>query len=450
MVNKSIDLPETINCTGKGCEFAIPVLDCFYVHNAEVPQIGVKCPECGKVVALSRTKSIAYAEAYPQIQQGIDSAVGFRSPEPEEHESLADRVLRLLDVYGYTQSKWTGAKKIIRQLIENTPGPHTIPTVNEILTSRSIKQVDAFQIANLAIGGENQSAMGVSGIFTPQQQLQQPGMYPTQMPYQQPIGQPQMPYQQQMQQPAYQYPQQMPPQMPYQQPQPAPPSATDDDGITIIEKLGEDGQVIERVIKQPKPVDAPTDGTAPPANVAEQLKDVIDVMNESGMLRSTEPEPQPTVEDIIEHIAPLLERSEPDDRYDKLSGEISSLKDLIGRSEKDKLNARFDSIEASIASTGKAGMSDSQHSDVIRKDIETARIDALSNTLDRVVKPIIEMQATQAKFQTMMMVRQVEQQDHAAPGTYVQMFAPTTVSDESVQTDLGKWRSRAGRSGATA
>lgn len=450
MVNKSIDLPETINCTGKECEFAIPVLDCFYVHNAEVPQIGVKCPECGKVTALSKTKSIAYAEAYPQIQQGIDSAVGFRSPEPEEHESLADRVLRLLDVYGYTQSKWTSAKKIIRQLIENTPGPHTVPTINEILTSRNIRQVDAFQVANLAIGGENQSAMGVSGIFTPPQQFPQPGMYSPQMPYQQLIGQPQMPYQQQMPQPAYQNPQPMPPQMPYQQPQPAPPSATTDDGITIIEKLGEDGQVIERVIKQPKPVDAPTDGTAPPANMAEQLKEVIEVMSEAGMIRSAEPELQPTIEDIVEHIVPLLEKPEPDDKYDKLSGEISALVDRIDKGEKDKLDARFNNLEARIANTGKAGMSDSQHSDVIRKDIETARIDALTESMNTVVKPLVEMQATQAKFQTMMMVRQVEQQDHAAPGTYVQMFAPTTVSDESVQTDLGKWRSRAGRAGATA
>lgn len=450
MVNKSVDIPETINCTGKECECAIPVVDCFYVHNAEVPQIGIKCPECGKVAALSKTKSIAYMEAHPQIQQAIDSAVGFRAPEPDEHESLADRVLRFLDVYGYTQSKWTSAKKIIRQLIENTPGPHTVPTINEILTSRAIKQVDAFQIANLAIGGESQSAMSVSGIFTPQQQFQQPGMYPQQMPYQQPIGQPQMPYQQQMQQPAYQYPQSMPPQMPYQQQQPAPPPATGDDGITIIEKLGDDGQVIERVIKQPKPADVPTDGTAPPANVAEQLKDVIDVMNEAGMIRSAGLEPQPTVEEIIEHLAPLLEKTEPDDKYNKISGEISALRDLIEVGKEDKLNARFSNIEARITNSGKAGMTDSQHSNVIRKEIETARIDALTESMNTVVKPLVEMQATQAKFQTMMMVRQVEQQDHATPGTYVQMFAPTTVPDETVQIDLGKWRGRAGRSGATA
>jgi hypothetical protein len=173
MVKTSTNLPETIDCTGKDCECAIPVEDCFYVHNPEVPQIGIKCPECGKVAALSKTKSIAYLNAYPAIQEGIDSAVGFRSPEPDEHESLADRVLRLLDVYGYTQSKWTSAKKIIRQLIENTPGPHTVPTLNEIMTSRNIKQVDAFQVANLAIGGEDQSAMGVSGIFTPPGQMYQ-------------------------------------------------------------------------------------------------------------------------------------------------------------------------------------------------------------------------------------------------------------------------------------
>ena len=448
MTNEPNELPETIKCGKKGCECDIPVIDCYFINKPEVPQIGVKCPVCGKVSTISKAKSIAYAAEYAQIQEDIDTALGYKGSSIEDMDEFGDRVMRALDAFGYKGSKFAQAKKSIREMVDNVPSYQTFQGLYTLLISMKIQPNHAMMAAQRVFATEQPQMpdMGMQQIG-----MNQPGLpMQPQMPYQQPIGQPQMPYQQQMPPPAYPYPQQMPPQMLYQQPQPAPPPATDDDGITIIEKIGDEGQVIERVIKQPKPADAPTDGTAPPANMAEQLKDVIDVMNEAGMIRSAEQETQPTIEEIVEHIAPLLERPEPDDKYDKISGEISALKDLIARNEQDKMAARFDSIEARINNTGKAGMSDAQHSDVIRKDIETARIDALSTTLDRVVKPIIDMQATQAKFQTMMMVRQVEQQDGAKPGTYAQMFAPTTVPDEDVQEDLGKWRSRAGRSGATA
>jgi len=442
------ELPETIKCGKKDCECDISIIDCYFINKPEVPQIGVKCPECSKVTTISKAKSIAYAAEYAQIQEDIDTALGYKGSSIEDLDEFGDRVMRALDAFGYKGSKFTQAKKSIREMVDNVPSYQTFQGLYTLLINMKIQPNHAMMAAQRVFATE-QPQMPDMGMQ--QMVMNQPGsQMPPQMPYQQPIGQPQMPYQQPMQQPAYPYQQPMPPQMPYQQPQPAPPPATGDDGITIIEKLGEDGKVVERVIKQPKTVDAPTDGHAPPANMAEQLKEVIDVMSEAGMIKvATDPEPQPTVEEIVEHIAPFFEKSEPDDRYDKISGEISALKDLIDKSETDKLNARFSTIESRIDSTGQAGMSDSQHSNVIRKDIETARIDALSNTLDRVVKPIIDMQVTQAKFQTMMMVRQVEQQDGAKPGTYAQMFAPTTVPDEDVQTDLGKWRNRAGRAGAT-
>ncbi len=448
MVNKSVDPPETIDCTGKECECAIPVVDCFYVHNAEVPQIGTKCPECGKVAALSKTKTIAYMNAYPAIQQGIDSAIGFRAPEPDEHESLADRVLRLLDVYGYTQSKWTSAKKITRQLIEGTPGPHTASTINEILTSRTIKPVDAFQIANLAVGGENQSAMGVSGIFTAQQQFQPPYMYPQ-------TTQPQMPYQPPMQQPAYQNPQQMQPQIPYQQPigQPQipyqqPPAQPNDDGITIVEKLGEDGQVIERVIKQPKPVAEPTNGTAPQANMIEQFKEMIAVMEGAGMIRgAVEPEPQPTVEEIIEHIVPLIAKPEPatDSKYESLLSEVQSLKNALDQRDKDTMQAQIDSLKADVGKKETSrSLTDTQYTEGVKKDIEEIRVNAVSDVLDKVAKPLMEMQANQSRIQTAMMISELERSRNAPAGSYAQMFSGT-VTDTDVENDLSRWKERAER-----
>jgi len=456
MVKTSTDTPETIDCTGKDCEYAIPVVDCFYVHNAEVPQIGIKCPECGKVTALTKTKSIAYIAAHPSIQQAIDNAAGFRTPEPDEHESLADRVLRFIEVYGYTQSKWTNAKKVIRQLIENSPGPPTVSILNEIMTSRKITQVDAYQIANLAIGGEGQSAMAVSGIFNPsgpmypQQPFQPPGMYPQQMqpqmPYQQPIGQPQMPYQQQMQ-----------PQMPYQQPMPPPmpqQSKPADDEITIIEKLGEDGQVIERVIKQPKAA-APEASQPAEMSMVEQFKDMIEVMTGAGMIRTNEPaaeEAKPlTAEDLGAVLSQYLGSNgsdDSDDKYDSMAQQLESLKSEIRTGKEAAMQTQIDTLKSNIEKKSTdSRLSDSQYSEGVKKDIESMRVEAVSDVLDKLATPLMEMQANQSRLQTAMMISELEKQRGAPPGSYAGMFGGS-VSDDEVAGDLDRWREKAGKAKA--
>ena len=123
---------------------------------------------------------------------------------------------------------------------------------------------------------------------------------------------------------------------------------------------------------------------------------------------------------------------------------------MINQNASDKLNERFGDLESRIANVGQAGMSDAQHADVIRKDIENARLDMITDVINKAAKPLIDMQVNQAKFNTMMMVQNAEHQAGAKPGTYAQMFAPTSVPDETVQSDLDTWRTRAGRAGSTA
>jgi hypothetical protein len=239
-----------------------------------------------------------------------------------------------------------------------------------------------------------------------QQQFQPPGMY------QQPMQYPQ------------QFPQQMPPQMPYPQQTPPQPrqSETASDEITIIEKLGEDGQVIERVIKQPKAA-APEASPPPVASMVDQFKDMIEVMSDAGMIRS----------------------GNGDDKYDGMTQQIDSLQSEIRQGREERMQAQIDSLKSEIGKkTTDSRLSDSQYADGIKKDIESMRVEAVSDVLDKLATPLMEMQANQSRIQTAMMISELEKQRGAPPGSYAGMFGGT-VSDDEVAGDLDKWRDKAGK-----
>ncbi len=437
MPNEPNGLSETIKCGKKECECDIPVIDSYFINKPEVPQIGIKCPECGKVTVLSKAKSIAYASEYAQIQEDIDTAIGYKTSTVEDMDEFGDRVMRALDAFGYKGSKFAQAKKSIREMVDNVPSYQTFQGLHTLLIGMKIQP--------------NHAMMTTQRVFAAEQP-QTPDMGMQQMTYQQPIGQPQMPYQQPMQQPAYQYPQQMPSQMPYQQPMqqpPAqPPAQQHDESITIIEKLGEDGQVIERVIKQPKPSSEPTNGSVAPMNMADQFKEMIEVMSGAGMIKvADDPEPQPTIEDIIERIIPLISPPETaaDNNYENLLSEVQSLKNDINQREKESLQAQIDTLTNELHNnTSRDSLSDSQYTESVKKDIESIRIGAFTDALDRVAKPLMDMQANQSKIQTALMIGDIEQKRNAPPGSYAQMFTPS-VSDDEVVKDIGKWKERAER-----
>ena len=207
--------------------------------------------------------------------------------------------------------------------------------------------------------------------------------------------------------------------------------------------------MIERTIRQPKTSAEPTNGTTAQPNMADQFKEMIEVMSGAGMIRGdVEPEPQPTIEDILEHIIPLINtQNEPaeDTKYNQLMAEVQSLKNDLSQREKDSMQSQIDVLKNELHNnTASKSLTDTQYSEGVRKDIESIRVGAFSEALDRVAKPIMEMQANQSKIQTAMMIGDLEQSRNAPPGSYAQMFAPS-VSDEDVAKDLSRWEERAAR-----
>ena len=229
--------------------------------------------------------------------------------------------------------------------------------------------------------------------------------------------------------------------------QPAPPAHNSDDEITIIEKLDDDGKVVERTIRQPKTEHQDVQPTQ--TDQISQFKELINVMVDAGIVNTNQPDaPQPlTADDLAATVAAYLEHDTPekdDGRVDNLLSEVRGLRADMDQKDKDAMLARINQLEEESGKP-RHDLSDTQYSDNIRKDVEGMRVDAVKETLNTIVKPVMELQASQAKLQTLMMIRQLEQQDHAAPGSYAAMFGSNAIPDESVKSDLGRWHERADR-----
>jgi hypothetical protein len=445
------ELSPTVVCPRKDCKADIPVIDCYYIAQAHIPQIGVTCPECGKPTMLSKAKTIAYAKEYSQIQLDIDNAAGYKAAESEDDADFGDLIIRGLDSFGYGGPKNTQRKKIIRSMVDTVPTYQTPQGLQQLLLAQKIKPTDAMMISQFVFASGDESAMALPGMGLPQQ-FGQPQMPMPQSPYQQPqqFGQPQIMYQQPN---APQYPYQQPVQPPYQQPAPPPqPQQTADEGITIVEKLDEDGNVVERTIRQPK-TEQPVGPAPAEQSTIDQFKELIGMMTEAGMINtSVEPElSQPLTADAIgEVLATYLGNDKPehdDGKYDTMLSEVKTLRADLANREKAEMQAQIDQLKGEV-SKPRHDLSDSQFAETTKKDIESLRIDAGREVLGDLAKPLLEMQANQAKLQAVLVIRQLEQQDNTAPGTYMQVIGNSSVPDEAVKSDIDKWRARAEKAGA--
>ena len=439
MAGKQEEPPATIKCTNKDCGAEIPVIDCYIIVQPETPQISVKCPECNKVITLSKAKTIAYAKAYPQIQEDLDNAAGYKLGEIDEMDDFGERVMHILEGFGYKGSKHSKMKTVVRSMIDTVPGFQNHQALCQLLISRHVSPMDAQQISQLACAEPNQPVM-IGGLLQPP--MQQPYMDPQQQFQQQPYPQQfqQQPYPQQFQQyPQQQYPQQ--PQVVVQQPA----AHNSDDEILITEKLDDDGKVVERTIRQPK-TDHPDTQPTQTDQIA-QFKELINVMVDAGIVNTNQPDvPQPlTADDLAATVAAYLEHSTPekdDERVDSLLSEMRGLREDMDKKDKDSMAARINQLEQD-AGKPRHDLSDTQYTENVRKDVEGMRVDAVKETLNTIIKPIFELQANQGKLQTLMMIRQLEQQDRVEPGSYARMFGSKAISDESVKSDLGRWKDRA-------
>jgi hypothetical protein len=429
MAGKQEEPPEVIICTGKDCGAEIPVIDCYIIVQPETPQIAVKCPICNKVITLSKAKSIGYAKMYPQIQEDLDVGAGFKPTEFDVESEFGDRLMQIMDLFGYG-SKHAKMKTIIRSMIDLMPEYQNQQALSGLLLARGVTPKDVQSIAQMACRDPQAALAGA----LPQPLMQHPYMDP-QPPYpQQQYPQQQPPYPQQQQQ----YPQQQyqPPVM-VQQPAPQPP----DDSIRIIEKLDSDGTIIERTIVQPKNAPAAGDPVQS-GNLSDQLRDVMAVMDEHGLLRRDAVEPQGLTMEGVAEVVANLPSNDNDDAIAALTASMNELKDQLAQKRDDAILNRLESLESGGSYTS-GEHSDQWHEAQLSHDMRKEELGLIEKGLEKIVGPFADMQKNASILQTVQNLERMEAAHGVPGGTYTQLLTPTHVSEDQVQHDLGRWRQRA-------
>jgi hypothetical protein len=131
-----------------------------------------------------------------------------------------------------------------------------------------------------------------------------------------------------------------------------------------------------------------------------------------------------------------------------MTQQIDSLQSEIRQGKEAAMQAQIDALKAEIGKKSTdSRLSDTQYAEGVKKDIETIRVEAVSEILDKFAKPLMDIQANNSKLNTAMMISELETQRGAPPGSYAGMFGGT-VSDSEVAGDLDKWRDRAGKASA--
>ncbi len=103
---------------------------------------------------------------------------------------------------------------------------------------------------------------------------------------------------------------------------------------------------------------------------------------------------------------------------------------------------RLDSLEAG-GSYRNGEHSDDWHEAQLSHDMRKEELGLIEKGLEKIIGPFAEMQKNASVLQTIQNLERMEVAHGVAGGTYTQLLTPTHVSEDQVQQDLGKWRSRA-------
>jgi hypothetical protein len=458
--------PATIKCQRKNskgeiCNADIPILESYYIVQAQAPQIGVKCPECNKPTTLSIANTKAYVEMYSQLRQEIEAAARYEiEQESPMEEEFSEKIIRFLEVLGYKGNKWSTAKTAIREFIDNMPSYQTPQGVTTVLTNFKISP-HHIPLVVARVFGDQQNTPTMPFIMqnTPQTPPFIPSIpTPSQPQYYQPPQQPQPQYYQQ--QPThYQPPHYQPPPQPQSQSVPIQTSSQPDlSNRTIIkEKLDEEGNIIEREIIPPKTEQAqPVQPAQQQASPLEAVKEVIEMLNITGVFNKPEmPDITGTIKELEEKIEQKIEAvkqtpsTTENEELKTLREELKTLQQQLINTQREQERAEFQKqIEAlnqkieKLHETPTGTLTDTQYEHKTRENLEKIRSETLEKMGSTLLTPILEMQKNQAQIQTIMAIRMMEQQDNVPPGTYVNTIAQKPIPDETVEGDLNKWKNK--------
>ena len=196
---------------------------------------------------------------------------------------------------------------------------------------------------------------------------------------------------------------------------------------------------------QPKNTQAA--GQVQPAGVADQLESVMQILESHGLLRKETAEPQGlTLDDVSELITNLPSNSD-DGAIAVLTENFNALKDQLTQNREDAVMNRLESLEAGGGYRG-GEHSDDWHKDQLSHDMRKEELSLIEKGFEKILGPLAQMQTNASVLQTVQQLERMETAHGVTNGTYTQLIAPRQVTPDQVESDLGRWRERAG-AGAT-
>jgi len=447
---------------GEQCGATIPLIpENLAILRPEVPLLRSICPECGNSNILTKEMSIPLADMY--FKEEIERA---RASESDDElmpsAGFAQKVKDALDSMGYSGKKYNKKVKTICDFVETVAMYQTSQGLHQLLAQMGIDNRHIQLIVIKVFGTNDMLNQGVpdynSFLGGP------PGNAPTtygqqspQNPNQQQVG----PYIQtttpQGQVILIPNPQPQTPQMyPYQQqPQASPPQPiiidrggvqSQDEKITISEKVDHEGHVVERIITQPKTSYTPP---APTQNDGmTSMKDMVEMLGTMGVFKGHEavPGPDPQIEKMeARHEQTMAEMRRMSQQQQE---NIAALREQMHQEEINSLKGYMGSLDEKVKELSDPRNSGNMTTDQMKIRAQTDNLSTVSehieNIGDRVLEPLAEAQKMNAKTSAAIQIRQMEIQENLTPGTLINaVFGGVQPSQDEVKSTTDKWQKKA-------
>lgn len=417
------------------------------VMRPSVPLLCAICPECGYSNALKKDVSIQLVDdIFGGSVVGEDVEV---DPMAPPSDSIADKVVSSLALFGYEGKKWNKSIKVIKKFVSTHTRYQNKEGLSQLLATMKIDAHYIPLVADLVFGEDVNPPIGPFGVPSPMGQVPTPATQFGSQAYQ---GYPQYQMNQGMpggqQQPVIIMPN-----------QPIPPVVSNDDSVTVEETV-KNGEVVKRTIKQKAGVvDAPK-------SEMDSMLGMIAMMKELGVLGNNEPTPPPVpavpkeVLDTLSAMSTAIakigdgQNNSADDRAYKretdqrdevrtMADRLDTLRTEQHAAEMAGMQRQMDSVVDMAKNGPHDGLNDNQFKVSAQSDNLKTVTGAIESMGAQIVGPLVKMQTMQAEMSAMMMMRNLEGQDGVANGTYSSMVPNQEVPEEQVVEDLEKWKKKA-------
>jgi len=462
---------QTVECTRPDCDTDIPLVkENLIILRPEVPLLSAQCPECGKTRVLTKDISIELGQKYFKdlLADSLESlGVVTENDECEgplmPSKDISKMVKETLELLGYKGKAWGPKVKAIVEFVKSSATYQNPQGLHQLLAAWKVDSQHIPMIVTKVFGSQENPqynfAPNMGSGPMPNYTGLAPGAQPT------PVG--------------AGYSMTQTPQGQVIIIPPVTPPATkqereqeSDDTVIIEEKVGKNGEVISRVIKQK----APAQASAPQAPQVEQKSSVDELNATLTLLKGfgvigNEPRQEPpppavspeiakTLDKISNVLATLSNTQSPardrDDRESEaarqyktelkeLNDEIKQMRDEQHNAEMAALRSEIGTMRSTINNVSPHGLNDFQFGiDSKQKNLQTLT-QAVESAGAKLVEPLVAMQTMQSKLSGLMAIRQLEAEDRVAPGTYMGALTPKQdVPDDEVSNTLQTWRERAG------